>query len=195
MPGVVMLAPPRLTVVLPGTAVTEPLQVLETPLGEATCKPLGRLSITVIVVSAPGLAAGLVITQVMVVVPPKAIKLEAKLLTICGAVNTFNVAVLEVVPVPPSVEVIAPVVLLLAPAVVPLTLTLIVQGVPTVTAALETLSVVAPVVKLEVLVLPPQLLTTTPGVLSTCSPLGSASLKPTPVSVPLALGLVMVKVN
>ena len=195
LPGVAMLAPPRLMVPEPSTAVTEPPQVLVGAGGLATTIPGGRESIKVIVDSAPGFAAGLVIVKVTVVVPFTGSELAPKLLVICGAVNTLSVAVLLVVPVPPSVEVIAPVVLGLAPAVVPITFTLIVQGVPAVTAAFETFSEVAPGVKLDVFVLPPQLLTTTPGDVSTCRPPGKLSLKPTPVSVPLAFGLAMVKVN
>jgi len=46
-------------------------------------------------------------------------------LLIEGGATTKSVAVLLVVPVPPSVELMAPVVLLLVPAVVPVTLTVI----------------------------------------------------------------------
>ena len=73
MPGAT-LAPPSDTVPDPGTAVTDPLQVFDTPLGDATTSPEGRLSMNVIVVRFPGLAAGFEIVNVSVVVPPNAIE-------------------------------------------------------------------------------------------------------------------------
>src|SRR5258708_39770783 len=59
----------------------------------------------------------------------------AKDLLIVGGPMTFNVAVLLVVPVPPLLELTAPVVLFFAPPLVPVTVTLNVQGVPTATEA------------------------------------------------------------
>jgi hypothetical protein len=92
----------------------------------------------------------------VVVCPPKAFE------TVGGA-NTFKLAVLEALPVPPSFELMAPVVLLTVPPVVPLTLTEIVQGVPTASVAPDTDSAVAPAVKLEVFMPPPQLFDVTFG--------------------------------
>ena len=72
-PGVAMDAPPSEIVPDPLTAVTDPLQVLVGTGGFTTTIPAGRLSINVIVVSAPGFAAGFVIVKVTVVVPPTGI--------------------------------------------------------------------------------------------------------------------------
>jgi hypothetical protein len=72
-PGVAMDAPPSEIVPELLTAVTDPLQLLLGTGGFTTTMPLGRLSINVIVVSAPGFAAGLVIVKVTVVVPPTGI--------------------------------------------------------------------------------------------------------------------------
>src|SRR5215471_409202 len=108
----------------PGTAVTDPLQPLDTPFGVATTKPLGRLSIKAIVVRAPGLPAGLVMVKVTVVVPFSGMLAAPNALAIVGGATTFKSAVLLVCPVPPSVEVIAPVVLFASPSTVPCTSTL-----------------------------------------------------------------------
>lgn len=72
-PGVAMDAPPSEIVPEPLTAVTDPLQVLVGTGGFTTTIPLGKLSINVMVVSAPGFAAGFVIVKVTVVVPPTGI--------------------------------------------------------------------------------------------------------------------------
>jgi hypothetical protein len=81
-PGVAMDAPPSEIVPDPLTAVTDPLQPLVGTGGFTTTIPLGRLSINVIVVSAPGFAAGFVITKFTVVVPPTAIADAPNVLTI-----------------------------------------------------------------------------------------------------------------
>src|SRR5205085_191401 len=85
--------------------------------------------------SALVLLAGLVIVNVTVVVPFSVIFAAPNALLIVGGATTFNSAVLLVVPVPPSVELIAPVVLLASPSTVPFTSTLIVGGATTVTVA------------------------------------------------------------
>src|SRR6266852_5106750 len=72
---------------------------------------------------ADALAAGLVMVKVSEVVAFSGMVLGLKTFAIEGGASTVNTAVLLVAPVPPSVEVIAPVVLLLAPAVVPVTST------------------------------------------------------------------------
>src|SRR5262249_42369406 len=163
-PGVAIDPPPNESVPDPLTAVTDPLQPLVGTGGFTTTIPLGRLSINVIVVSAPGFAAGLVMTKVTVVWPPTGIDVAPNALVIVGAVNTFSVAVLLVVPVPPSVELIVPVMLAFAPGVSPWTLTLSVQVcVPEPLKPIvppDRLTVVSPLTGANV---PPQLLTT-PGV-------------------------------
>src|SRR6266852_5670148 len=109
-----------------------------------------------------------------------------------GGVATVTVAVLLEAPVPPLVELTAPVVLFFTPVVVPVTFTTSVQFVFTPT--------VPPVREIEPLLAaavtdPPQPFTT-PGVLATVSPEGNVSLNATPVSdTMLAAGFVMVKVT
>ena len=96
-----------------------------------------------------------------------------------------------VAPVPPSVDVIAPVVLAFAPAVVPMMFTFTVQ-VPL--AAIEpplNVSVVSPEIGANV---PPQVVTT-PGLLATCNPEGNTSVNATPVRPTVEFGLVIVNVN
>lgn len=105
-----------------------------------------------------------------------------------GGAKTFNVAE-AVRPVPPSVELTAPVVLAFAPAVVPRTLTLIVQLLPAVAIAPPVKPMlVAPIVGAKV---PPQEFDETSG-LETSRPAGKVSLMAIPVSPPgLPAGLVM----
>src|SRR5205085_2483527 len=127
LPGVAMLPPVRLMLVELAAAVTVPPQVLLTPGVEATCKPLVNVSLNATPFSALVLLAGLVIVNVTVVVPFSVILAAPNALLIVGGATTFSVAVLLVVPVPPSVELIAPVVLLASPSTVPFTSTLMVQ--------------------------------------------------------------------
>lgn len=99
-----------------------------------------------------------------------------------------------VAPVPPLVEVTAPVVLTFAPAVVPLTLTVKAQVPPTGTVALLIVKVVAFAAGAKV---PPQLVATA-GVASTCIPAGKLSTAPAPVKatvLPAGLESVIVKVE
>ena len=96
-----------------------------------------------------------------------------------------------VAPVPPSVDVIAPVVLAFAPAMVPMMFTFTVQE-PA--AAIEpplNVSVVSPAIGANV---PPQVVTT-PGVAATCKPEGSTSVNATPVRPTVEFGFVSVNVN
>jgi hypothetical protein len=113
----------------------------------------------------------------------------AKDLLIVGGPMTFSVAVLLVVPVPPLVELTAPVVLFFAPPLVPVTVTLNWQGVATATEA--PLKLITPVA-LVVVSVPLQV-----GKLesATVNPAGSVSLKATPVSVVAGFGLVIVNVS
>src|SRR5260370_902914 len=68
-PGVAMLPPDRLIVVVLAVAVTAPPQVLLTPGVPATCSPPVSVSEKAIPFSAVVFAAGLVIVNVTVVVP------------------------------------------------------------------------------------------------------------------------------
>ena len=79
----------------------------------ATVSPVGNVSVNATPVKATVLAAGLVMVKVNDVVAFSAMVFGLKTLAIEGGATTVRTAVLLVVPVPPSVEVIAPVVLLL----------------------------------------------------------------------------------
>src|SRR5262249_54071101 len=106
--------------------------------------------------------------------------------------STVTVAVLLVVPVPPLVELTAPVVLFLAPAVVPFTVTLIVQ-LPPGPAGMVPLVRLTEVAAAAAVKYTPQLFTAA-GVYATTNPLGRLSVNATPVSA-TALELFRVKVR
>lgn len=120
--GVEILAPVKLTLVDPATAVAVPPQVLVNPLGVATTVPTGKESVNATPVSAPVLAAGLVMVKVSDVVLFNGMTAAPKALAMDGGATALMLAE-AVPPVPPSVEVTLPVVLFLVPAVVPDTLT------------------------------------------------------------------------
>src|SRR5579859_4068433 len=122
-PGVAIDPPERLIEVEFAVAVTVPPHVLLTPGVEATCSPLVSVSLNAIPFSALVLLAGFVIVKVAVVVPFSVMAAAPKALEIVGGATTFSVAVLLVVPVPPSVELIAPVVLFASPSTAPFTST------------------------------------------------------------------------
>jgi hypothetical protein len=198
-PGVAMLPPTRLIEVLLAVAVTVPPQLFVTPGVDATCNPFVNVSLNAIPFSALVLLAGLVIVNVTVVVPFSVIFTAPNALLIVGGATTFRVAVLLAVPVPPSVELIAPVVLLASPATVPVTFTVSVQDALCATLPPDRLMTPDPAVAVTV---PPQVLVT-PGVAATSSVAlpgpavtGSVSLKATPLRSPLALvfGLLIVNV-
>src|ERR1041385_1670211 len=126
-PGVAIDPPVRLMLVELAAAVTVPPQVLLTPGVDATCSPPVSVSLKAIPFSALVLLAGLVMVKVTVVVPFSEMAAAPNALLIVGGATTLRVAVLLVAPVPPSVELIAPVVLLASPSTVPFTSTLIVQ--------------------------------------------------------------------
>jgi len=122
-PGVAMLPPDRLMLVELAAAVTVPPQVLLTPGVDATCKPFVSVSLNAIPFSALVLLAGFVMVNVSVVVPFSVIAAAPKAFEIAGGATTLTSAVLLAKPVPPCVELIAPVVLLASPAAVPVTFT------------------------------------------------------------------------
>src|SRR5579859_3618747 len=191
-----ILPPVRLMLVDPATAVAVPPQVLDSPFGVATTSPMGSVSVKATPASATVLAAGLVMVRVSVVVPFNGMLVGLKALAITGGATTVMGAVLLVVPVPPSVEVIAPVVLLASPAVVPFTSTLKVQDALWATVPPERLMKPVPAVAVTV---PLQVLLTLGVGATTSVPVveGSVSLNATPVRSPGAvrLGLLMVKVS
>jgi hypothetical protein len=175
----------RLTEEDAAVAVTVPPQVLDTPGVVATANPAGRVSEKEIPVE--GTAFGFVMVKARLVLPFSGIEVAPKDLLMVGGISTVSVAVLEVLPVPPSFEEIVPVVLFFTPSVVPVTFSDIVQ-VP-VTAMLPPDRVTEEDAAAAVTI-PPQLLTT-PGVTATTNPLGSESEKEIPVK-PVAFGFVMV---
>src|SRR5216684_7167819 len=84
------------------TAVAVPPQVLVRPLGVATTRPAGRVSVNATPVSATALAAGLVMVKVSEVVPFRGTATAPKALAIDGGATTLTLAE-AVPPVPPSV--------------------------------------------------------------------------------------------
>ena len=102
-------APDRLSAVSPGEGVNVPPHVLLAPVGLATCKPAGKLSLKLMPVSVV-VGFGLLIVNVRLLVPLGGILVGLNALLNVGGATTVSVAVLLVVPVPPSVELIVPVV-------------------------------------------------------------------------------------
>ena len=121
--------------------------------------------------------------------------LSALLVTVIEVAQTINVAVLDVSPVLPSVELTVEVVLFMLPGCASETLTEITHGLAVVTVAPDTLSKVELDVKPLVVGLP-QLAVLRFGVAATCKPFVSVSVKATPVRVRvLAPGFVIVNVS
>ncbi len=175
----------------PATAVAVPPQVLVRPLGVATTRPAGRVSVKATPVSAAVLAAGLVMVKVSEVVPFSGTAGAPKALAIDGGASTLML-VEAVPPVPPSVEVTLPVVLFFVPAVVPVTFTAKVQEV--LCARVAPVRLMTFVAWVAVIVPPPQLPVSPLGV-ATTRPAGRVSLKPMPVSEVVVLLFWMVKVS
>ena len=97
---------------VPAAAVREPPQLL-LALGEpAIVIPVGKVSANPTPVRSIAFAFGLVSVNVRVDVPPTLIGLGENDLSIVGGWTTVSVAVLDGDPVPPSLEVMAPVWLL-----------------------------------------------------------------------------------
>jgi hypothetical protein len=105
-----MLPPAKLTMPAPAVAVTVPPQVVVAFGGEATCSPEGSPSVKEIPVRATPLF-GFVMLNVSEVEVPSGIAAAPKVWVIEGGLATYRLAVLLAAPVPPLVEVIAPVVL------------------------------------------------------------------------------------
>jgi len=177
----------RLTLPDPATAVAVPPQVLLRPLGVATTRPAGRLSVNATPVSAR-LVFGFVMLKVSEVVPFSGMLAAPKALVIEGGVATLRLAV-AVLPVPPLVEVTLPVVFVNCPAAAPVTVTLNWHW--------PFAAMVAPVrampVGAVVVSVPPQ---TVVDALATVKPVGSVSVNATPVrETAFAAGLVIVNVS
>src|SRR5260370_3677320 len=128
LPGVAMLPPGRLMLVVFAVAVTVPLQTPLTPGVPATCSPFVHVSAAAIPFSAVVLAAGLAMVNVSVVDTFCCAVAAPNCLLMVGGATILSVAVLQGVPVPPSVEVMVPVELAASPDTVPYTTTLSVNG-------------------------------------------------------------------
>jgi hypothetical protein len=186
-----MLPPVRLMLVDPATAVAVPVQVFDKPFGVATTSPAGSVSVNATPVSATVFAAGFVTVKVRVLVPFRAIVVGVKAFAITGGATTMRLAE-AVPPVPPSVDVTAPVVLLFCPAEVPVTFTEKVHEVLWARVApvrLITLVPCAPVI------VPAPHAPVCPLGVEITSPAGNVSLKPTPDSVWVALLFWIVKLK
>lgn len=103
------VVPTSVTAPEPATAVAVPEHVLVNAFGVATTNPGGRLSVNAIPVSEIVFAAGFAIVNVKLVEPFKGTAAAPNAFTIVGGVATLKFAV-AVLPVPPLVEVTAPVV-------------------------------------------------------------------------------------
>jgi hypothetical protein len=175
----------KLTDPEPATAVAVP-QVLLRPLGVATTNPVGKLSVKAKLVRPMVLGFEMVIVRLVLAF--RGIEGAPKALLIVGGLATVTVAE-AVLPVPPLVEVTAPVVLFFTPELVPVTFTMTLQE--PLTATVPPLRLILPLPAMAVVV-PPQVLLSPLGVL-TAKPAGRVSVKATPFSATvLAAGLVMV---
>jgi len=162
----------------------------------ATVNPTGSESVSATPVSAAVLAAGLVRVNCNEVVPFSAIVAGVKTLAMVGGASTVRMAVLLAAPVPPSVEVTAPVVLLLAPGIVPVTSTEKVQVEP---AAGDTVRVppdsVMVLLKAAAVIVPLPQEPVMLGVAATTTPRGKLSVKATPLRALAVFGLATIKVS
>jgi len=189
------VAPVRLIVVVLAVAViVPPPQLPLKPLGLNICTPAGRLSVNPTPVSGEVFAFMIVNDRVDVLVAPTPIVEGVNDFEITGADATVKEA-LAVPPVPPLVELIAPVVLFFTPEVVPVTLTVTVQVAPTATVMLDATTLEVPAV--AVTDGAPQLpLVASPFGVPTTSPAGKLSVNATPVNATVfPAGLSMVKVS
>src|SRR6185312_2805930 len=171
----------------PAAAVVVPVQVVANPLGLATCSPAGNVSLKAMPVRARAVF-GLLMLKVSEVFAPTRMLAAPNALVIDGGVATVKLAE-AVFPVPPLVEVTFPVVLVNCPEAAPVTVTLNWHWLFAAIVAPESaIPVGAVVVKV-----PPQ---TVAEALATVSPVGSVSVKATPVSgSTFAAGLVIVNVS
>ena len=108
-PLAAMVPPERLMLPDPATAVAVPPHVLVSPLGVATTRPEGRLSVNATPVSAT--VFGFVMVKVSVVEPFSGMVAAPNSLVIEGGAAVTVMLAEAVPPVPPSVDVTLPVVL------------------------------------------------------------------------------------
>jgi len=188
-----IVAPARLTALERGPAVmVPPPQEPARPFGDETTRPDGKLSVKATPVNELGFAAGLVMVKVSDVVPFSGTDAAPNDFVMLGGARTVRFAV-AVLPVPPLVEVTAPVVLVKLPEAVPVTLTENVHELLTAKVAPPRVTEFEPAT--EVMVPLPQD-PVSPFGDATTVPTGKVSVKATPESaLVLAAGLLMVKVS
>src|ERR1700680_1966123 len=181
------VAPDKLTLPDPATAVIVPPHVPVCPGGVATCNPAGSVSLNAIPVSVwPAFV--LLTVKLNDVVPFSGTAAAPNVWLTVGGATTITVAD-AVAPGPLSFEDTTPVVLTSVPAARPVTLTLNVQESLPASAAPERLMLVS--AGLAAIRPPPQLPLRPLGV-ETANPDGSASVKLMPLN-ELAFGFVMMK--
>jgi hypothetical protein len=186
-----IVPPDKLTVFVPAVAVMVPApHDPVNPFGVATTKPAGKVSLKATPLR---LCVELLfwIVKVRLVEPFNGMLAAPNALMMIGGPTTVRGAVLLVVPVPPSVELIGPVVLFFTPGVVPWTVSEMVQDPLVATDPPDRLAEDAPGVAVAV---PPQLLFRLDG-FATTTPAGKLSVKAIPFSVTFEFGFVMVKVR
>jgi hypothetical protein len=174
-PFAATVPPLRLMLAEPALAVAVPPQVFPRPLGVATTKPDGSVSVSARPVRAPVLAAGLVMASTSADVPFTAIAVGLNDFAIVGGATT-EIEAEAVPPVPPSVEVTLLVVLFFVPAEVPVTFTENVHELVAPILAPDRLTAPPPDVALTA---PPPHVPVNPFGVETVKPDGSVSLKPT----------------
>jgi hypothetical protein len=158
-------------------------------LESATVNPAGSVSLNSTPVRSV-VAFGLVTVNDSDVVPFSGMVAAPNNFWIVGGPTTIRVAVLLVVPVPPSVELIAPVVLFHTPVIEPVTVTLNWHIAPAASDPPLNEMVLGPVVVTE-----PPLHAGVGPELATVTPAGRVSLKLMPLRLSVAFGLVIVKVS
>ena len=188
-PEAAMVPALRLTVPVPAVAVVVPLHVLLRPFDVETTRPEGSKSEKAMPLRL--IVFGLLMVKLRLVLALNAIGVVPNALVMVGGLATVMIAE-AVLPVPPFVEVTAPVVLFFTPEVVPVTFTMNLQMVPAATVPPLRLTLPLPAVAV---VVPPHVLLSPFGV-ATTSPPGNVSVKATPFSATVfAAGLVMVNVK
>ncbi len=175
----------------PAVAVGVPPQVLASALGVAITIPAGMVSANATPVRATALAAGFVIVKVSVLLPFGATALGANAFAIEGGATTPTLAV-AVPPVPPSVEVTAPVVLVCVPPAVPVTFTENVHEPLAARVAPERLTTLVACVAV---IVPPPHVPVRPFGVEITSPAGKVSAKPMPERLDPALSFWIVKLS
>jgi hypothetical protein len=174
---------------LPAVAVVVPLHVFVRPFGVETTKPAGNGSVN----ATPDWASVLELFRVKVrlVDAFNGMLAAPKAFEIVGGPTTVSTALFEAAPVPPSVEVTAPVVLVFCPPVVPVMFTTMLQEPLAASVPPDRLIVPAPAVAVTV---PPHEPVRPFGV-ATIMPAGSGSVKAMPDRLADEFGLLIVKVK